>query len=109
MDAPPLRPVGAEKTQVPPEESPRSSHSVDDAALAADALLVQQLRCGDAEAGRHFVHEYYPGIYRYLLFLTGRPEAAEDLTQETFLQAWRGLGSFQGRAPLRLWLHRIAH
>jgi hypothetical protein len=81
MDAPPFTPVGAEKTQVPPEESPRSSHSVDDAALAADALLLQQLRCGDAEAGRHFVHDYYPGIYRYLLCLTGRPEAAEDLTQ----------------------------
>jgi RNA polymerase sigma factor (sigma-70 family) len=43
------------------------------------------------------------------LYLTGSPEAAEDLTQETFLQAWRGLGTFDGRATLRTWLHRIAH
>src|SRR5438132_1676613 len=33
---------------------------------------------------------------------------AEDLTQETFLQAWRGLSTFEERASLRVWLHRIA-
>src|SRR5205823_3647704 len=31
------------------------------------------------------------------------------LTQETFLQAWRRADTFQGRAALRTWLHRIAH
>src|SRR5437870_6026731 len=74
-----------------------------------DAALVHQLREGDAEAGRRFVREYYPGVYRYLLYLTGRREAAEDLAQETFLQAWRSLGAFEGRSLLRAWLHRIAH
>jgi RNA polymerase sigma-70 factor, ECF subfamily len=34
---------------------------------------------------------------------------AEDLTQETFLQAWRHLHTFAGRASLKTWLHRIAH
>src|SRR5438128_333873 len=48
-------------------------------------------------------------LRRYLLYLTGRPEAAEDLTQETFLQAWRSLDTFAEGAPLRPWLHRIAH
>src|SRR5438128_6324306 len=48
-------------------------------------------------------------LRRYLLYLTGRPEAAEDLTQETFLQAWRRLDTFDDGAPLRPWLHRIAH
>src|SRR5437016_9616445 len=89
------------------------SRSPDRAAAGAtsgpDARLVQQLRQGDAEAGRQFVREYYPGVYRYLLYLTGQPQAAEDLTQETFLHAWRGLDRFEGRASLRLWLHRIAH
>ena len=33
-----------------------------------DALLIAQLRQGDAEAGRQFVREYYPGVYRYLLY-----------------------------------------
>src|SRR3954447_13675970 len=74
-----------------------------------DARLVQQLQQGDAEAGRRFVRDYYPGVYRYLLYLTGRREAAEDLTQETFVQAWRRLEAFDHRAPLKPWLHRIAH
>src|SRR5881227_2491749 len=75
---------------------------------SAEARLIQQLRQGDLEAGHQFVRDYYPDVYRYLLYLTGRPEMAEDLTQETFIRAWRGLASFEGRASLRVWLHRIA-
>jgi RNA polymerase sigma-70 factor (ECF subfamily) len=74
----------------------------------ADAHLLAQLRDGDVEAGYRFVRDYYPAVYRYLLYLTGHRETAEDLAQETFLLAWRHLEQFQGRAPLRLWLHQIA-
>jgi RNA polymerase sigma-70 factor, ECF subfamily len=94
---------------VRPNESALSSPPHDGGALSADTLLVERLRQGDAEAGRRFVREYYPGIYRYLLYLTGRRDAAEDLTQETFLHAWRRLDHFVVRAPLRVWLCRIAH
>src|SRR5437667_6076376 len=83
--------------------------AADESVPGPDAQFVQQLRQGDAEAGRRFVRDYYPGVYRYLLYLTGRREAAEDLTQETFLQAWRRLETFDNRGPLRPWLHRIAH
>jgi RNA polymerase sigma-70 factor, ECF subfamily len=76
---------------------------------SADARLVEQIRRGDAEAGRRFVRLYYPGVYRYLLARTGRPETAADLTQETFVQAWRSLETFDDRMPLRPWLLRIAH
>jgi RNA polymerase sigma-70 factor, ECF subfamily len=94
---------------VPQEETARSEPPVEQRIPSADALFVQQLRSGDAEAGSRFVREYYPGIYRHLLYLTGRPETAEDLTQETFLQAWRRLETFDDRGALRPWLHRIAH
>jgi RNA polymerase sigma-70 factor (ECF subfamily) len=76
---------------------------------ASEALLLEQARQGNADAGHRFVRDYYPGVYRYLLYLTGQPETAEDLTQETFLRAWRYLHQFEGRAPLRAWLHQIAH
>jgi RNA polymerase sigma-70 factor (ECF subfamily) len=82
----------------PPERTP-----------SAEARQIERLRQGDPEAGHRFVRDYYPDVYRYLLYLTGRAEMAEDLTQETFLHAWRGLGAFEGRASLRVWLHRIAH
>jgi len=64
----------------------------------ADARLLVRIRGGDADAGREFVREYYPGVYRYLLSLTGLRQTAEDLTQETFLQARAG-GSDHPPAP----------
>jgi RNA polymerase sigma-70 factor (ECF subfamily) len=75
----------------------------------ADAHLLEQIRSGDVEAGNRFVREHYGAIYRYLLYLIGQPDLAEDLTQETFLEGWRCLERFQGRGALRSWLHRIAH
>src|ERR671925_575069 len=40
--------------------------------------------------------------------MLGSLEESEDLTQETFLRAWRARKGFEGRSSLRTWLHRIA-
>lgn len=93
---------------VAPDEILLLSERLNGLLPAAEARLLAQLRAGDDEAGHRFVREYYPEVYRYLLYLTSHRETAEDLTQETFLQAWRHLDQFQGRAPLRVWLHTIA-
>lgn len=71
--------------------------------------LLRRLRKGDREAAERLIAEHYLGVYRWLLCLCGDSEEAADLTQETFLQVWRGIGDFEGRSALKTWLHRIAY
>jgi RNA polymerase sigma-70 factor (ECF subfamily) len=91
------------------EDRARAISPADERLIDADARLLEQIRSGEVEAGHRFIRDHYRAIYRYLLYLSGRPDWAEDLTQETFLQGWRRLETFQGRGSLRSWLLRIAH
>src|SRR5947199_10184284 len=101
----PMVPEWSDRDQ---ENAPPTVAPEDGPALPEEARFLERLRRGDAAAGHQFVRDYYPGIYRYLLTLCERRDLAEDLTQETFLQAWRHLDQFQGHAPLGAWLYRIA-
>ena len=47
-------------------------------------------------------------IYRFAHRLCGEVEAAKDLVQETFLNAYRGLSQFRGDAQISTWLYTIA-
>jgi RNA polymerase sigma-70 factor (ECF subfamily) len=71
--------------------------------------LVQGILSGDLQMADRFVTVHYPRIYQFLLHLTGRAEDAEDLAQQTFLQAWRAMSAFRGDSSLETWLHRIAY
>ncbi|GAE35151.1 sigma-70 family RNA polymerase sigma factor [Halalkalibacter akibai] len=53
--------------------------------------------------------EYYDEIFRYLLKRVQRIELAQDLTQDTFIKAFNGLSSFQGKSSIKTWLYTIAH
>jgi RNA polymerase sigma-70 factor (ECF subfamily) len=54
------------------------------------------------------VEEHVGAVYRYALRLAARPEAAEDLTQETLLRAWRNREKLRDTRVVRVWLLRIA-
>ncbi len=54
------------------------------------------------------IADYVSRVYRFALRLTGDPHRAEDLTQETFLRAWRKRGSLRDPRATRTWLFRIA-
>jgi len=74
-----------------------------------DQRLVNDLRVGCPKACAELVRGHYEKVYRFLLHLTRDVHAAEDLTQETFAAAWEKLATFEARAALGTWLHRIAY
>ena len=51
---------------------------------------------------------YQRQIYSLALRLTGNASAADDITQETFISAWKHLDGFRGDSSLKTWLFRIA-
>ncbi|HEV3259689.1 MAG TPA: RNA polymerase sigma factor [Gemmataceae bacterium] len=74
-----------------------------------DQSLLSNLRAGRPEACAEMVRAHYQRVYRFLVHLTRDVHQAEDLTQETFAAAWEKIATFQGRATLGTWLHRIAY
>ena len=75
---------------------------------SAEEQFLERLRRGEAAAFNRLVEERHGDVYALLYRLTEDPEEARDLTQETFLQAFRHLANFRGDADLRTWLYRIA-
>jgi RNA polymerase sigma-70 factor (ECF subfamily) len=76
--------------------------------MIADEELVREWQQGSAGALEALVQRHHGPLLAHLARLTGDAHVAEDLTQETFVQVWRHLATFQGRGSLRSWLHRIA-
>ena len=54
------------------------------------------------------VHLYWPSLFRYLFASLRDRDAAENLTQECFLRAYRNRGRFRGEASIKTWLMKIA-
>jgi RNA polymerase sigma-70 factor (ECF subfamily) len=73
-----------------------------------DAAAIALARAGDSEAFRALVERHSRAVYRLAHRMTGNPQDAEDVVQETFLKAYRQLGRFESRANFSTWLHRIA-
>ncbi len=78
---------------------------------ADDPDLVEAAASGDApEAFGELMRRHEPRIRALLMRLTrGDRVLTEDLTQETFLRAYKGLPRFEGRARFSTWVHRIAY
>jgi RNA polymerase sigma-70 factor, ECF subfamily len=121
---PVVPPVGAPGEQhlpedgsetVAPDELPQEiaeiadDHPDDDGATAEGWALVRAAQGGDTGAFGQLFDRYHDTVFRFVLFRLGDRPAAEDLTQETFVRAFRRIGSvsYQGR-DIGAWFVTIA-
>jgi RNA polymerase sigma-70 factor (ECF subfamily) len=73
-----------------------------------DEELVARSRTGDTESFNQLVRRWERQIFALAYRTLGREEDARDVTQETFLRAFRALPGFKGDAKFSSWLYRIA-
>jgi RNA polymerase sigma-70 factor (ECF subfamily) len=72
-----------------------------------DVGLVERLKNGDQSALAEIVSRYRQKMYGVALSLLRDPHDAEEIVQDTFVRAYRGIGRFRGDCSLLTWLHRI--
>lgn len=77
-------------------------------AVESGAELVARACRGDTGAFEGLYRQHVGRVYGLCLRMTGHRESAEDLTQDTFVSAWRSLPGYEGRSSFATWLHRIA-
>lgn len=74
----------------------------------SEAEAIERAKQGDAEAFEVLYNLHKRRVYSLCLRMTSNAAAAEDLTQEAFLQLFRKIGTFRGESAFSTWLHRMA-
>ena len=72
------------------------------------SALVKRVKHGETKAFEELVIIYQKFVYGTVLADVGNIHDAEDISQEVFLKAWKGINSFRGECSFATWLHRIA-
>lgn len=75
---------------------------------ASDAAIVAACLEGDHDAFTTLVARHRRTVYQVCYRFVNNHEDASDLSQETFVRAWKGLANFKGQSTLATWLYRIA-
>lgn len=76
--------------------------------VAIPDLSIKALHAGDRAEFARLVDATSGQIYRLALRMVGDPQDAEDILQNTYIQALQHIGGFEGRSSLSTWLYRIA-
>ena len=74
---------------------------------ASDEELIARARAGDEPSFEEFMNRHVAAVHRWMVRAVGEDDA-DDLTQDVFLRAYRGLPRFRNQAPPRAWLAAIA-
>ena len=73
-----------------------------------DTHLIHRTQAGDPEAFSPLVTKYHPRLSAHIHGRVTDPEVAKDLTQETWLKAYRAIHTFRGDSTFYSWVYRIA-
>jgi RNA polymerase sigma-70 factor (ECF subfamily) len=76
--------------------------------VAIDRLLVDRFKQGDPSAFDEMVSRYWDRIYAMVNQLLRNSQDAEEVTQDAFIRAHRGLVNFRGESAFSTWLYQIA-
>ena len=77
--------------------------------MASDEQLIDSyVKSGERHALEELVGRYLDKVRGMVFSMVLDPSLADDLTQEVFLRALRGLAGFDGRAKFSTWLYRVA-
>ena len=70
--------------------------------------IIRSVLRGNVNDFEKLVTAYEKNVYNIALKMVGDPEDAADMTQETFIKAYRALSGFRGDSKFSSWLYRIA-
>ena len=76
--------------------------------MAKEDKLIYRVQAGDEEAFADLMREYYPFVYSIVIGGVNNPHDAEEVVQDTFLSAYRGLTQLEDTTKFKSWLAEIA-
>ena len=91
-----------------PFQPSHEEYPAEGAQIDPDAGLVARVQAGELEAFEELVIRHSRRVHRTLVGIVGNVQEAQDAFQETFLKAFRYIGSFEGRSTFSRWLLSIA-
>jgi RNA polymerase sigma-70 factor (ECF subfamily) len=74
-----------------------------------DQDIVERIQAGDKSACAECIDLHADNVYGLALRMMGNEADAEDIVQETFINAFEAIDQFEGRSKLSTWLYRIAY
>lgn len=74
----------------------------------AERTLIDRARKGDKDAFLLLYEQYFDRVFKFIFYKVSHQEEAEDIAQETFLKALKGIENFRGESKFVSWLFQIA-
>ena len=76
--------------------------------IETERAAIERVLAGDGDGFRALVERHSRTLFRLAYRITGNEADAEDVVQESFLRAYRGLSQYDGRSTFQAWISRIA-